>query len=113
MHKRTVNRKPAPKVIGPAGVGGLPRTAVKPAPLQEVPPRVREVLRSPGRPIDAGPRSFMERRFDHDFSGVRVHADEEAAKSARAINASAFTVGQDLVFGRGQYAPGSPAGKPM
>jgi hypothetical protein len=47
----------------------------------------------------------MEPRFAHDFSNVRVHADHRAAESARAVNARAYTVGQDVVFGAGQYSP--------
>ena len=53
----------------------------------------------------------MEPRFRHDFSRVRVHADTQAAESARAVNALAFTVGNDVVFGNGQYAPQTPAGR--
>lgn len=76
-----------------------------------VPSAVNEVLRSPGRPLDAQTRSFMEPRFGHDFSHVRVHEDAQAAESARAINALAYTVGRDVVFGAGQYAPTTLEGK--
>ena len=69
-----------------------------------------DVLRSPGRPLDAGSRSFFERGFGHDFSQVRVHADAEAAESARAVQAAAYTVGRHVVFGAGRYAPGTTAG---
>jgi hypothetical protein len=77
----------------------------------EVPPLVHEVLRSPGKPLDAATRAFMEPRFRHDFSRVRVHADARAAESARAVNALAYTVGRDIVFGTGQYAPRITEGK--
>jgi len=50
-------------------------------------------------------------RFGYDFSRIRVHTDARAAESVRAVNALAYTVGQDVVFGRGQYAPGTIAGK--
>lgn len=53
----------------------------------------------------------MESRFGHDFSQVRVHADSRASDSARAINASAYTVGRDLVFQAGRYRPETEAGK--
>jgi peptidoglycan hydrolase-like protein with peptidoglycan-binding domain len=53
----------------------------------------------------------MEPRFGHDFSAVQVHADARAARSAAAVNALAYTVGRDVVFGAGQYAPGSGAGQ--
>jgi hypothetical protein len=64
----------------------------------EVPPIVHEVLRSSGRPLDAETRSFMEPRFGHDFSQVRVHADSRAAASAQAMNATAYTVGHNVVL---------------
>ncbi len=56
-------------------------------------------------------RSFMESRFGHDFSQVRVHTDRKAANSARSISARAYTTGQDIVFGSGQYAPETPSGQ--
>ncbi len=78
---------------------------------QEAPPVVHEVLRSPGRSLDASTRERMEQRFGHDFSQVRVHADSKAAQSARAVNALAYTVGNDIVFGANRYAPQAPAGQ--
>jgi hypothetical protein len=69
------------------------------------PPIVHEVLRSPGQPLDAATRAFMEPRFGHDFSRVRVHADAQASESAQAVHALAYTVGQDVVFRSGQYQP--------
>ena len=74
-------------------------------------PLIQSVLSSPGQPLDAGTRSFMEPRFGQDFSGVRVHVGGEAAEAARAVNARAYTVGRNVVFGDGQYAPGSDEGK--
>jgi hypothetical protein len=71
---------------------------------------VNDVLRSPGQPLDAATRAFMEPRFGHDFSRVRVHADAKAAESALAVNALAYTVGRDVVFGAGRYAPGTLEG---
>jgi Domain of unknown function (DUF4157) len=91
--------------------GTLQRAAVKATPPQSVPPIVHEVLRSPGQPLDVGTQAFMGSRFGHDFSGVRVHTDERAAQSARSVNALAYTVGRDVVFGAGQYAPSTTAGK--
>jgi outer membrane protein OmpA-like peptidoglycan-associated protein len=89
----------------------LQRAAVNATPTNSVPPIVHEVLRSPGQPLDRGTRAFMESRFGHDFSGVRIHSDERAAESARSVNALAYTVGRDLVFGIGQYSPGTMVGK--
>lgn len=76
-----------------------------------LPRGVRETLQSPGEPLDAGSRSAMEARFHQDFSRVRVHTDSRAADSAQAVNAQAYTVGDDLVFGHGRYAPHTPQGK--
>ncbi|WLE99267.1 MAG: DUF4157 domain-containing protein [Candidatus Electrothrix communis] len=64
------------------------------------------MLSSSGQPLDAGTRSFMEPRFGQDFSGVRVHTDGQAAESARAVNARAYTVGRDVVFGAGSIRRG-------
>jgi hypothetical protein len=75
------------------------------------PPIVHEVLRSSGRPLDAATRAFFEPRFGHDFSKVRLHTDGRAAESARAVNALAYTVGQDIAFGEGQYAPLAAEGR--
>lgn len=81
------------------------RFATNDAAAENVPAIVHEVLRSPGRPLDAATRAFMEPRFGHDFSQVRVHANAKAAESARAVNALAYTAGREVVFGKGQYAP--------
>ncbi len=143
----------------------LQRRAVSPSEPAAVPPIVHEVLRSPGRPLDAATRSFMESRFSHDFSRVRphaamqsasltigpandsyeqeadraadqiiqrtpvlsakgsepsstpdfrkvrVHTGTKAAESARAVGAHAYTVGQNIVFGLGQYAPETGPGQ--
>lgn len=77
----------------------------------EIPPVVGEVLNSPGEPLDAATRAFMEPRLGADFGNVRVHSDSAAAESARALNAHAYTVGEQIVFDRGRYAPGTDEGK--
>jgi hypothetical protein len=76
-----------------------------------VPAGVQEALRSPGKPLDARTRAFMEPRFGHDFSNVRVHDDAQAAASARAVNAHAYTVGNDIVFDSGRYDASSETGR--
>jgi hypothetical protein len=68
----------------------------------EAPPTVYDVLGSSGQPLDPADRAFMEPRFGYDFSRVRVHADSEAKKSAEAVNAQAYTVGSNIVFGSNQ-----------
>jgi hypothetical protein len=89
----------------------LQRRATNQTEPSAVPPIVHEVLRTPGRPLDTTTRTFMEPRLGHDFSRVRVHTDEEAAESARAVGAAAYTVGRDVVFGSEQYQPGMRAGR--
>jgi hypothetical protein len=71
---------------------------------------VDPVLQRGGRPLDASTRAFMEPRFGHDFSRVRIHADGEAARSAESIHARAYTHGENIVFGESQYAPGTSTG---
>ena len=75
------------------------------------PPIVHEVLASRGQPLDAPARSFFEQRLGFDLNAVRVHTDDRAAASARAVEARAYTVGSDIVFGANEYAPGTTAGK--
>jgi len=93
--------------------GTLQRAAINTAPTAHsaIPSIVHDVLNSPGQPLDRDTRAFMEPRFGHDFSGVRVYTDAKAAQSARAVNALAYTVGKDVVFGAGQYMPKTMAGK--
>jgi len=135
--------------------GTLQRQASTSGPLPEVPAIVRDVLRSPGQPLDGVTREFMATRLDQnfsrvpmqsqaklavgppgdtyereadaavnrmtasavrstplcDFTNVRVHTDEKAAQSARAVNALAYTVGNHIVFGAGQYAPARAEGR--
>ena len=75
------------------------------------PPIVHEVLRSPGQPLDRADRAFMEPHFGHDFSHVRVHTDNRAAESTWAVNALAYTVGNNVVFGARQYEPQTTEGR--
>src|SRR5262249_17486182 len=89
----------------------IKRQAVQHGEPDKAPLILHDVLRSKGQPLDAAPRTFFEPRFGHDFSQVRVHTDARAAESARAVNALAYTVGHNVVFGSGQYSPGSEAGK--
>lgn len=77
------------------------------------PPIVHEALGSSGQPLNRATRAFMEPRFDHDFSRVRVHTDARAAASAQAVDAQAYTIGEDIVFGPGQYAPETSEGKKL
>lgn len=67
--------------------------------------------RAGGRPLDPSTRHSMDARFGYDFSRVRIHDDASAAATSRHLDASAFTVGRDIVFGEGRFDPHSPAGR--
>jgi hypothetical protein len=72
---------------------------------------VQSTLASAGAPLDAGTRGFMQSRFGHDFGRVRIHADAGADASARAVGAHAYTVGTDIAFAAGRFAPHSGEGR--
>jgi hypothetical protein len=76
----------------------------------EAPPIVHEVLGTAGQPLDDLARKDLERGFGADFGHVRIHSDSKAAKSARAVDALAYTVNNHIVFGEGQYSPGTSDG---
>jgi hypothetical protein len=95
-------------VLQKSAASGPPAVAHGPSHL---PPVVGQVLSSPGEPLDAATRAFMEPRFGADFSKVRIHADSAAATSAQAINAHAYTVGEQIAFSRGRYAPRTEEGR--
>jgi hypothetical protein len=67
-------------------------------------------VKGEGQPLSQGARDFFEPRFGRAFGDVRVHADEQATKASQALNARAFTVGRNIAFGKGWYAPGTPSG---
>ena len=85
--------------------------SANPVETSAVPHIVQDVLQSSAQPLDAATRSFMEPRFGHDFSRVRVHVDARAAASARAVSARAYTVGWDVAFGANEYAPATQRGR--
>lgn len=95
----------------PRKAESLQRKASDASPATEATPAVRSALDTGGESLDSGTRGFMESRFGHDFGKVRIHADASAAASARALHAHAFTVGSDIVFGTGRYAPNTSEGK--
>lgn len=76
-----------------------------------VPPSVERVLAGSGGPLEPALRTEMEGRFGVDFSRVRIHHDDAAARSARDVQAHAYTAGADIVFGAGRYAPRSETGR--
>jgi hypothetical protein len=79
--------------------------------VSAMPPNIRDVLGAPGEALEPMTRGFMEQRFGRNFGQVRVHTDTRAAESARAVNARAYTVGQNIVFAENHYAPGTDSGK--
>lgn len=68
-------------------------------------------LSSKGSPMPGGAKSFFEQRFGRDFSDVKIHNDDVAAKSAQSINALAYTHGNNIVFNQNQFAPETDSGK--
>ncbi len=89
----------------------LQRRAIGQDRVKEAPTIVHDVLQTPGQPLGPTTLAFMEPRFGYDFSQVRVHTDSKSAESASAMNAKAYSVGQDIVFGAGKYAPSTNEGK--
>jgi hypothetical protein len=71
------------------------------------------VLNGSGRPLDTNTREYMEPRFGYDMSRVLLHTDQRAARSARALNARAYILGADIVFGAGEYAPQTGHGRAL
>lgn len=90
----------SPGHLGPSLASGS-----APVAAHEAPEVVRDVVRSPGQPLDSRTRAFFEPRFGYDFSQVRIHAGDRARDSARAIGARAYTVGSHIVFGEESAAP--------
>ena len=99
----------------PALSGAAPRiqrhTGHAAGEIDVAPPSVDQVLASSGKPLDTGLRHDMEQRFAHDFSRVRVHSGAASEKSARDLNAHAYTAGHDIVFGAGRFSPGTHEGR--
>lgn len=100
------------RTAGNRAVGDLLKTRDgKPHAVENVPPVVDAALdSSPGKALEPATRAAMESALDADFSGVRVHDDALAGQSADAVNALAYTSGQDIVFGAGQFAPDTAEG---
>jgi len=109
-----VQRKPDPVEEEDEEKQIQPKNNIGMAP--QVTPRVAHDIHSfkgTGQPLPASERTFFEPRFGRDFSNVRVHTNERAARTAQTINARAFTLGHDVVFGVGQYTPGSRSGRSL
>ena len=94
--ERPIHRKPLPSG------GGI---------STQSPAHVQHAIGSGGRPLDRDTRTFFEPRFGYDLSSVRVHTDSMVGQSARAIDARAYTLGSNIVFGNGEYRPDSESGR--
>lgn len=83
------------------------------SPIPTAPPQLAPApqLAGPGRPLPAALRSEMEGRFGAELGGVRIHDGAAAARMADQVDARAFSVGQDLVFGAGQFRPNDASGR--
>lgn len=91
--------------------GLLELAPINEPPVSNVLPIAYAGLRSAGEPLEPKTRALFEPRFHHDFSNVRIHKDMQAAESARAVNAQAFTYGNHIVFDQNKYAPECIDGK--
>lgn len=89
------------------------RARTSDAPSTDAPPIVHEVLGAPGARLDTRTLDVMQRRLGADLREVRVHTDDRAAASARAVNALAYTVGNEIVFDSERYAPGHQEGRDL
>jgi len=78
---------------------------------EEAAGNLAEAMASAGQPLDHEIRQGMESALGADLGSVRVHTGAEAHRSAQALEARAYTVGEDIVFGAGEYRPGSPSGQ--
>jgi Domain of unknown function (DUF4157) len=103
-------RKQAP-VLSNCSLGALQRDQPNTSSASTNTPPI--VLEGSGQPLDSSTRAFMEPGFGHDFGNVRVHVDARAAASARSVKAVAYTVGHDIVFSGGAFAPDDPSGRSL
>ncbi|MCP3799899.1 DUF4157 domain-containing protein [Allokutzneria sp. A3M-2-11 16] len=102
MSFHRVRRSTAPsKAVIPADRAG-------PAPMV-----VQDVLATPGSPLPADLCAEFGPRFGFDFSQVRVHTDDLAARSSESVSAEAFTVGRHIVFGASRFSPATTRGREL
>ena len=87
----------------------LRRSPVAPAPATAVSSSALPL--SGGQSLAPAEQTYFRQRVGFDFSRIKIHADGEAAASAQSLNAAAYTLGDQIVFGAGRYAPGTPAGR--
>lgn len=113
-----VMQKPGPAVqhLPENEINELPQSKASPGQTPHVSNAMAEQiqeLRGGGHALDPSSRAYMESRFGRDFNQVRVHRDNRAANLAQSMNAKAFTIGHDVVFGSGEYSPNSHSGRKL
>ncbi|MGB5818244.1 MAG: DUF4157 domain-containing protein [Saonia sp.] len=98
-----INRKPLASFIQKKGTqGGMLAS-------ESVSNRIND-SRGNGHALPGSTKNFMETHFGTDFSGVKIHTGEESTQMSQELGAKAFTVGNDIYFNSGQYAPGTTEG---
>ena len=120
MSTRELSGVPAKSAEGSSSVLPMRNDAVPTLPSaasprldSTLPARVDSALAGPGAPLDPATRSWAERQVGHEFSQVRVHADDTAAASAASLGATAYSVGRDIVFGVQGYRPDTTEGRAL
>lgn len=107
LHRQPLNEEETEKIFRTRGTPGY-----TPHVTSELESQI-DSLRGGGQPLSGSVRAFFEPRFGQDFSQVRIHADSQASELARGVNARAFTLGQDVVFGAGEYEPETSKGQKL
>ena len=107
----SAHRSAVDVLIGRSGSLSRAVAGLEPRSAAPAPPTVAAALAEPGRPLDGPLRADFERRYGHDLGAVRVHTGGSAARSARDVDAHAYTVGHDIVLGAGSFAPTTPGGR--
>lgn len=103
-----------PKPLLGVAAESIQRKSASDLSLASDPPQTQlAVLNDPGQPLSESVRTFFEPRFHRDLSQVRIHTGAQAAESARVMNARAYTVGQHVAFGAGEYSPNTSAGRKL
>jgi len=103
-----MTRTRAPQIpVQAANVPEQPRAPQGQAPVA----LVRDAIATGGEPLSPPAQQGYSRRFGHDFSHIRIHSDERAARSAGAVGARAYNLGRHIVFGPGEYTTASPEGR--
>lgn len=103
VEEKEIQRKPMLQLR--AGEGGMTATTGLETAINQA--------RGGGQPLADQVRKPMEQFLGADFSSVKVHTDQKADQLSRAIQARAFTTGQDIFFAKGEYNPGSREGKKL